>query len=220
VFEDALSKKAQAILSRLSAYLTEWCFYLAGGSGLALQIGHRLSEDLDFFRQETFDTQRLSRLLEDQGGNLRYILQEQHTLIVEYEDVHLSFFQYGVPLIFPVLMVMGIPVADWRDIVAEKFKTLSQRGSKKDFYDFYDFYDLYEIFAFGHLTIQDGTGFFKKRFENTGINLYHVLRSLTFFEDAQDDPEPRLLLHNYEWKEVKEFFKDHIREFEHYLLEG
>ncbi len=214
MFEDALSKKAQAILSRLSAYLTEWDFYLAAGSGLAFQIGHRFSEDLDFFCQETFDAQRLSQLLEDQEGHLRYILQEQHTLIVAYENVLLSFFKYSVPLIFPLVTILGIPVADWRDILAEKFKTLSQRGSKKDFYD------LYEIFAFGHLTIQEGTDLFKRRFQNTGINFYHVLRSLTYFEDAEGDPEPRLLLHSYEWKEVKGFFKNHIREFEHRLLES
>jgi hypothetical protein len=214
VFENALSEKAQAILSRLSAYLTEWGFYLAGGSGLALQIGHRLSEDLDFFRQDPFDVQHLSRLLEDQGGSLRYILQEQHTLIVQYENVLLSFFQYSVPLIFPPVTILGIPVADWRDIVAEKFKTLSQRGSKKDFYD------LYEIFAFEHLIIQEGVDCFKRRFQNTGINFYHVLRSLTYFEDAEGDPEPRLLMHHYQWKEVKGFFKDHIQEFEHCLIES
>ncbi|MFQ5888041.1 MAG: nucleotidyl transferase AbiEii/AbiGii toxin family protein [Candidatus Hydrothermarchaeales archaeon] len=214
MFKDALSQKAQAVLSHLSAFLMEWNFYLAGGSGLALQIGHRLSEDLDFFSPKFFNTQNLIQFLRSQTTDLHFILEEQSTLIVEYKDIHLSFFQYTVPLIYPLAMIMEIPVADWRDIVAEKFKVLSQRGCKKDFYD------LYEVFAFGHLTIQEGTSLFRKRFENTGINLYHVLRSLTFFEDAEADPDPRLLLHHYSWEDVTRFFKERIREFEKYLIEN
>ena len=212
MFENVLSQKAQAVLSNLSGLIKEWNFYLAGGSGLALQIGHRLSEDLDFFRQGSFDTQRLSLILGHKANSLNYILEEENSLVVEYDDLHLSFFHYTVPLIYPPVTLIGTPVADWRDIVAEKFKTLSQRGSKKDFYD------LYEILTFGHLTIQEGVGIFKNRFEGTGINLYHVLRSLTFFEDAEGEPKPRLLLHQYGWEEVKIFFKDHIKEFERCLL--
>ena len=212
MFENVLSQKAQAVLSNLSGLIKEWNFYLAGGSGLALQIGHRFSEDLDFFRQGSFDTQRLSLILGHKANSLNYILEEENSLVVEYDDLHLSFFHYTVPLIYPPVTLIGTPVADWRDIVAEKFKTLSQRGSKKDFYD------LYEIFTFGHLTIQEGVGIFKNRFEGTGINLYHVLRSLTFFEDAEGEPKPSLLLHQYGWEEVKIFFKDQIKEFERYLL--
>lgn len=102
----------------------------------------------------------------------------------------------------------GINVADWRDIVAEKFKTIAQRGSKKDFYD------LFEVFYLGKITIKKAVKIFKKRFQNTGINFYHVLKSLTYFEDAEVEPDPVYIKDTMPlWETVKEFFIHNIQEF-------
>ena len=55
MFEDVLNTKAREILIRIAAVTNSEGFYMAGGTGLALQMGHRISEDLDFFKNISFD---------------------------------------------------------------------------------------------------------------------------------------------------------------------
>jgi predicted nucleotidyltransferase component of viral defense system len=209
MFEDALPEKLKTILKKITLLMDQEKFYLAGGTGLALQIGHRISEDLDFFRAIPFDENMLTSLLKQGISSFEEIMAEKHTLWVILDGVRCSFFFYEVPLLFPPIPYEGLKVADWRDIIAEKFKTISQRGSKKDFFD------VFAVVRSKMLTIQDGVTVFKKRFEATGINNYHVLRSLTYFEDAEEEPDPVLLRRNdFGWEEVKTFFVSHIKEFE------
>ena len=49
-----------------AALLEPWT--LAGGTGLALQLGHRISNDLDFFLADRFDVGALRRSLADLGA--------------------------------------------------------------------------------------------------------------------------------------------------------
>ena len=135
MFEDALPEKLKTILKKITLRMDQEKFYLAGGTGLALQIGHRISEDLDFFRAIPFDENMLTSLLKQGISSFEEIMAEKHTLWVILDGVRCSFFFYEVPLLFPPIPYEGLKVADWRDIIAEKFKTISQRGSKKDFFD-------------------------------------------------------------------------------------
>ncbi len=54
MFEEVLSTEAIPVIKSLGPHLET--FYLAGGSGLALQLGHRKSDDLDFFSDSLFNT--------------------------------------------------------------------------------------------------------------------------------------------------------------------
>jgi hypothetical protein len=213
MFEDALPDKVKAVLDTVAPIITAQNFYLAGGTGLALQIGHRISEDLDFFRESVFDASSLFRLLRDSTTSFKDILLESHTLSAEAEGVRCSFIHYDVRLVLEPVTYKGMRVAEWRDIVAEKFKTIAQRGSKKDFYD------VFAAIRLGSLTIGEAVGIFRKRFENTGLNLYHVLRSLTFFEDAEAEPDPALTGRaRFSWQDVKSFFEKNIKEFEKHFM--
>jgi len=97
--------------------------------------------------------------------------------------------------------------------VAEKLKAISPRGSKKDFYDLYATIVLKS-------KIEQAWSFFMKRFKNTGINLYHVLKSIVYFEEADKEPDPILLEkgEKWEWESVKRFFELHLKNFEAVLI--
>lgn len=131
----------------------------------------------------------------------------------ELKGVKLSFLFYKEPLIYPQVVWRNINVSDWRDITAEKFKAISQRGSKRDFYD------LYAVLKM-KLTIGEACEIFKKRFRKSVINRYHVLKSLVFFEDAESEPEPILHVNgkDWEWASIKSFFENNIKNFEAGLL--
>lgn len=52
------------IIKAQAALAAESCWYLAGGSALALHLGHRTSRDLDWFSEKTFDQQALRQALQ------------------------------------------------------------------------------------------------------------------------------------------------------------
>ena len=209
MIEDVLPQKALNLIDKLVIQLDT--FYLAGGTALAMQLGHRISEDLDFFVDRAFDAEALkNRILPDKVSSIR-----PGTLHCVKEGVRLSFLFYDVPLCFPPRLWRGMKVASWQDIVAEKIKTMSQRGAKKDFYDIYAVIMLKS-------DIREACTLFLKRFGHTDINLYHVLKSLVYFEDAEEDPHPTILKNNKEWgwDSVKRFFETHVKDFEVALING
>jgi hypothetical protein len=115
-------------------------FYLAGGTALALRLGHRVSVDLDFFSQtdELLDESRVEivvalrkrrvvRVREDVVGNL----------LLEIEGFHVGFFGYGYALLEPPDEVTGVRVASLADVGLMKLDAIADRGARKDFYDAY-----------------------------------------------------------------------------------
>jgi len=206
VFEEVLPVNAASILQRIAPHLKD--FYLAGGTGLALQLGHRKSADFDFFNDHQFNIDLLiSRISPD-----KILMSTEGTLHCESDGIKLSFLYYNPPRLFPAITWQNINLADWRDISAEKMKAISQRGSKKDFVDLYVVIKLKS-------TIEQVCQTFKDRFSSSTINYYHVLRSLTFFEEAEEEPAPVMVMKgvDWEWKVIKEFFLRNIQVFEKQL---
>jgi hypothetical protein len=212
MFEKVLSPNVVSLLLKIGPVVKDLDFYLAGGTGLALQIGHRTSEDFDFFKKDPFDPEILLSILRNHVVSVEEIVLEKGTLLTRLDGIRCSFLLYDIPLLFDYINFYGIKLADWRDIIAEKIKTISQRGSKKDFYD------VFYVINSKRLSIEELVNIFKKRFESTGINFYHVLRSLTYFDEAEEEPDPITIGDNqFNWNEVTSFFRNNIREFEKYL---
>jgi len=206
MFEEVLSKRAIEVVESLSPHLDT--FYLAGETGLALQLGHRRSDDMDFFSDRLFNTDAMLSLIPVD----KVLFTALGTVHCEIKDIRISLLYYDVPLIHSPLSWHGINVAHLKDIVAEKIKSISQRGSKKDFID------LYAMLKMRH-SVPEVFEFFKERFTRSDINFYHVLKSLTFFEDAEQEPLPLILLsgEDWKWENIKSFFIDNISMFEHEL---
>jgi hypothetical protein len=209
MFKNVLPPASLELLRDLNGELERSGFYLAGGTGLALQLGHWVSEDLDFFTAAGFDPAQLTRHLEG-GPGYSETLVSRDTLYCRLSGVKFSFLHYPVPLIYPPLPYLSMKVADWRDILAEKSKTLSQRGGRRDFYD------VYACITLGKLSVAEAVAILKDRFAGTGINYQHVAKSLTWFKDAESEPDPRLLV-RIDWAEVKSFFDTRAAEFGKYL---
>lgn len=73
-----------------------------------------------------------------------------------------------------------------------KLSAIAGRGSKKDFYDIF-----YLLKSYSFDTMFE---FFKIKFPNT--NDFHVLKSLSYFEDADIEPNPQMT-EKTDWKIVK-----------------
>ena len=197
--DKVLPRRSRTLLARLGALnspeLEGWT--LAGGTGLALQVGHRASDDFDFFRRDVMRADRLDRVLRGTGA-VETLQKEEGTLTVLASGVKLSFFSVPDPFLFAGQSYAFFEVADVRDIALMKLAAVSSRGSRKDFID------LYTILR-GDLTLEQCFRWLPEKYGEGRVNSYHVLKSLTWFEDAEREPMPRML-EPFDWRECKAFF--------------
>ena len=202
VHPKVLSRRGWAITRRLvGTGLTEG-WVLAGGTGLALQLGHRVSEDLDFFRSEAFDTIALAEELAV-AGTVAVQSRSAGTLHATLDGLRVSFLAAQRPLLFPGIEYRGLRVADPRDIAVMKIVAIGGRGSRKDFVDLY-------YFLRDGGSLESALESARRRFEGLDLNEYHLLRSLAYFDDAENEPMPRML-RRVAWSEIKRALAAEVR---------
>ncbi|MHB8580023.1 MAG: nucleotidyl transferase AbiEii/AbiGii toxin family protein [Ignavibacteriaceae bacterium] len=199
--KEILPPASDEVLIDLNRTLPLSRFYLAGGTGLALMRGHRLSRDFDFFSPDLFNEEVLIQNM--QGlSDLTIIAKSVHTLHLNLKKIKVSFLGYNYPLLFQTKEYhsetgITIKVADERDISCMKISAISGRGSKRDFVDLY-------MVAQQH-NLPDIFRLFKQKFSLTPYNNVHILKSLTYFVDAELEPMPDMLF-SLSWDTVKRFF--------------
>lgn len=174
-------------------YLPEGA-YLAGGTGLALLIGHRRSLDFDFFTENDFIKERLLESFR-KLGNLKVLLISRGSVTFEVRNQRISIFHYPHELLFPpVDSPWEFKIADQRDIIPMKLSAIASRGSRKDFADIY--------FILKNFTLEECFDFLDKKFSGVEYSRYHILRSLLYFEDAEKEPSPEMIS-SFSWEEAK-----------------
>jgi hypothetical protein len=194
VHPKVLSPESWAILRALRAqgWLEAWG--LAGGTGLALQLGHRFSEDLDFFHHEAFESDSLIDAL-SKLGSLLVQSRSPGALHVVLAGTRFSFLQAQAPLLFEGTSYRGLTLADPRDIAVMKLVAIGGRGSRKDFVDLY-------FYLRSGGSLESILSLLRRRFAKVDYNEYHLLKSLAYFADADAEPMPRMI-RDVAWESVK-----------------
>jgi len=193
---EVLDEAAEQTLEELLRARALEFFYLAGGTGLALYLGHRRSADLDFFKTEAFDEEALLQRLQRIPG-LALVAKGPATLHTMIRGTKTSFLGYDYPILYPLVSFHGIQVADPRDIAGMKISAVASRGSRRDFVDLYAVSQKHGL--------EKLLETFRKKFAKVNYSMVHVLKSLTYFEDAEREPMPDMLV-PLAWDEVKQFF--------------
>lgn len=167
-------------------------FNLAGGTSLALQIGHRESVDLDFFGSHQIPHENILNEIATISEPTVFT-NSRSILIVKMKDVKVDFVNYKYLPIGPLLEVDGLRLLSMLDIGAMKLNAITGRGKQRDFYDLYF---LLEYFDFH--TLLDA---FSQKYPDGSIWL--VAKSITYFEDAEGDEMPKVFK-DIPWEEVKQ----------------
>ncbi len=171
--------------------------YLAGGTALALQIGHRISVDLDFFTLNEFDEKKLS----SEFSNLNYFKEDGtswRTVWGKIGETKFSLFYYKYKLHEKTSEFEGIELASLKDIAAMKIHAIESRGTKRDFVDLYFLSKIFKL--------DEMLKFYDQKYLDLDNKMYHIIRSLDYFEDAEMDPMPNMLVET-SWHAVKVFFQ-------------
>ncbi len=173
--------------------------YLAGGSGLALYLGHRISVDFDFFTPISFNQESLAKNL-SQYGKFTVTSISPDTLLGVFNDTKFSIFRYQYPLISETTDCLGVDVANRKDIGAMKIAAVMGRGTKKDFIDLY-------FLSKDEASLDDCLNYYNRKYGALASNLYSIITSLAYFTQAEESEMPKMLK-EVSWDEVKKFFEN------------
>lgn len=204
MFKRILSEKTRSNLEALKRKKVLKKFYLAGDTGLALQLKHRISIDLDFFTERRIILENLIQQIKNLG-KFSVEKEAENTLIGNFRGTRLSFFVYDYPLLSPLKEIEEIKVADIKDIGCMKISAISSRGTKKDFIDLF--------FICQEIPLEKMLELFKKKYREIDYNMMHILKSLVYFENARKDPSPEMLI-SVSWNKVENFFKEEVKKIQ------
>lgn len=207
---NALDEMSGTVLKLLADHNPVAGSYLAGGTALALQIGHRCSIDLDWFTPCPFETDRVAERL-SQLGRLEISETAKGTFHGRLDGVRVTWLHYPNPILEECIDAnepRSLKLASLRDIGVMKWVAASQRGARRDFID------LYMIEGSGH-ALEALLEAMPRKFPGKDINYYHLIKSLSWFDDADREPQPKMLI-PLAWDDVK----CHLRKKQKELLEG
>jgi predicted nucleotidyltransferase component of viral defense system len=174
---------------------------LVGGTALALQIGHRLSVDLDLFGLINSDKLSIVGAL-NKIGKIKTIQQTENINIYTVDNIKVDVVNYEYPWLKPQLVQENLRLASLPDIAAMKLAAITGRGSKKDFIDIYYLlkrYTFEELLLFYNNKYHDGSTFL-------------VLRSLAYFDDANSELMPKMFK-SVSWDVVKRDLSEKLKEY-------
>jgi len=176
--------------------------YLAGGTALALQLGHRLSYDLDFFTPLEFDEQLLLPEIEKISAfKLEKI--SWRTILGKFSAVRFSIFYYKYPALYAPKRFGKINVSDVRDIAGMKIAAIASRGTKRDFVDLY--FICKEV-----VPLNKAIRLYERKYKNLTATAMHIMKSLVYFDDAESEEMPQMLK-KVEWGDIKKYFEKEVK---------
>lgn len=187
--------------------------YLAGGTAIALHLGHRISRDLDFFTSTRFEESILSQQLEEIG--LITERSKGQTILGKMNGVHFSYFFYKYPLLFKPISFHNVSITDLRDCAAMKLEAIAARGTIRDFVD------LHAIMQHRGMTLLELFSFHQQKYLPQHDTAAHALRSLTYFVNAEEEhARPLEMLTPIHWESIKAFFIEKVAREGKLLLMG
>jgi hypothetical protein len=168
-------------------------FFLVGGTALSLQIGHRLSIDIDLFSQHPFDEDKLVIYLEQQK-NLRLDFLEKNTIKGQIAEIKIDLITHSYPLAEPLKTVEGVRFASLADIAAMKLNAIVGNGTRvKDFIDI--------AFLSCNLSLKQMAEAYELKYATRNPLL--ILKALSYHKDINFKEPIQMVARPFSWKPIE-----------------
>ncbi|MBI4117138.1 MAG: nucleotidyl transferase AbiEii/AbiGii toxin family protein [Parcubacteria group bacterium] len=198
---EALNEEGKKLLPFFKGFQN---FYLAGGTALALQIGHRISVDFDFFSPKEISEDLLKGLKKTFAGyQITVSVNNLEELTVFFNGIKVTFVKYPFPVIKPFLEYEGLKLLNVEEIGATKAYVIGRRG------DFKDYVDLYYILSENHSSLDKIINLAEIKYQNE-FNSRLFLEQLIFLEDIEE-PKLIFLKKQITKKELEKFFSGTVK---------
>jgi predicted nucleotidyltransferase component of viral defense system len=167
---------------------------LGGGTSLALAFGHRKSIDIDFFLTDPFDSNQLQDSLARRFSDFSLTNRTAGSLSAITGSIKVDILLHSYPLLRDYTTLDSIQCMSLPDMAAMKINAVTNRGSKKDFSDLLLLHE-------NGIPLTTALDFFCEKYGSAGRFL--AIRSLAWFEDAEDEPDPRYQ-NGWTWLQVRD----------------
>lgn len=164
---------------------------LVGGTSLALQFGHRKSIDIDLFGKLTADPFEVNNALSE-FRDVKKLNDSKNIHIYLINGIKVDIVNYTYPWIGKLITTNNLRLADQQDIAAMKLAAITGRGTKKDMYDLY--------FLLQQFSLSQMLNLYETKYKDG--SLFLVLKSLVYFDDADEDIMPDLI-NPIPWDRIK-----------------
>lgn len=191
------------LLKHLSAFPELSATRLVGGTALALQYGHRMSVDLDFFGQLPQDKEELIAIAK-QVGEAVVLNKSNFILQMTINNVKVDFVDYSryVWIDEPV-KGDGFVLASDKDIAAMKVNAIMGRGTRKGFVDLF--------VLLQHYSLAEILDFYKQKYPEHSE--YRALLSMTYFDDAEMQDMPKMFI-STPWEKMKKSITQAVKAYQ------
>jgi len=169
-------------------------FFLVGGTALSLQIGHRISIDLDLFTISSFDDDQMLSDLEDKY-KFQLDYQSKNTLKGEIGGVKVDLITHNYPLVKPLLNFDSVRMASPDDIAAMKLNAISGNGTRLK-----DFIDIAYLSSF--MTLSQMIDAYEEKYSSR--NPAMVIKALDYHKDINFNEPIEMLEGKYRWKDIEQ----------------
>ncbi|GAB4414489.1 MAG: nucleotidyl transferase AbiEii/AbiGii toxin family protein [Thermodesulfovibrionales bacterium] len=136
MFKEILTDTQQRLLGLIRLFKND--FYMAGGTAIALHIGHRRSIDFDLFTDKSLDSLKIIRIIKKAGYVVEATLEEvAEELTIVVDGVKITFLEYPFKMKHEVNFDDIITMPDLLTLSAMKAYSLGRRSKWKDYVDLY-----------------------------------------------------------------------------------
>ena len=202
-----VSEKLLILLQELQNAVFFRDFFLVGGTALALQIGHRKSDDIDLFTKRELRIPEITKYLKQHHDGKYQILNSQNMIYqVMINEIKVDFVHHPFELVEPAFFDSQITFLGKKDIAAMKLHAIETSGNRaKDFIDVF--------FLLKEIPLEKMFEYYQKKYSTN--NIFNAKRSLGFFEDVPEESWKEVRLNNRKItaKEVKKAILNAIQEF-------
>jgi len=199
-----LTKKSKELFSKLAEFSS---FYLAGDTGLALQLGHRVSVDFGLFSDEEIPKDFINKV-EDvfEGYSVKPLVNTRDELSVLVGGVKITFLYYPFPVLFDLVDFEGLKVLGKKEIGAAKAYSLGRRIAVKDYVD------LYFLLRDDHLGLEELIDIANKKFGEE-FNSRLFLEQLVTLPDGENLKEVDFLDEKVDKDDLESFLSSLVDDF-------
>ena len=205
--ERCVSERLLTLLEKLQGETFFGDYFLVGGTALALQIGHRKSDDIDLFTQKELRIPEITKYLKQRHERKFQIINTQTMIFqVMIDGIKVDFVHHPFKLVEAAYRTGKITYLGKKDITAMKLHAIETNGSRaKDFVDIF--------FLLKEISLQKMFKYYRKKY--TTDNIFNAKRSLGYFDDVPEESweEVRFIDSKISANVIKEGIVNAIQEF-------
>src|SRR5664280_120711 len=202
---ECVEEKARLLMSRVGPTLVMHGAVLAGGTALALHLGHRISGDLEFFTQQVFKPSGILEELRGFAGVVESVTMGDDAMIVQADGARLLLTQTPARFAESTTKLNGCDVAGVVDIAAMKLLAVSQGGTRSDFVDLHAVLQTVPFRKVARNALE--------RYGVAALDPLAVGKGLVWFEQANLQEDPVYVGVPVTWDHIRDFFQSSLRQF-------